>query len=159
MLALLLVCMTAQQPDFSMVAAEHKMDLPAQKIVVFKSDPIIKTVEVPVVKEVVKKIYVYIDKFGVEHEGQNKAALFNEVYLENQKPFRLKDSSGRTWEHQDRTVLEKFIADQNAQLKRPAFRTVPLNEPVWQPQAFYMPLTPMVNVRAGFSQANCGPVG
>lgn len=76
---------------------------------------VVKTVEIPVVKtvEVVKKIYVYTDKFGVEHEGANKAAVYNEVYLENQKPFQMKDVEGRIWQHQDKAVLEKWINDRN----------------------------------------------
>lgn len=151
MIAALIMMVCTQLPMDGIIADANKPPIPAIKMVI-KEVPVEKRVEV------IKRIYVYTDKFGVEHEGQNKAAVYNEVYLENQKPFQLKDLEGRLWEHQDKAVLDKFIQNRNYTIevnKHPSFQTILR----YDPQAYNMKVAPQLNFSVGTSTLNCGPVG
>lgn len=100
------------------LAMSLMLQLPMQKIIEDRPAPpptvIVKSVPV----EVIKKIYVMEDKFGVAHENENKEALLQEVREVNRKLFQLKDAAGQLWQHEDRRSLESFIATRNALMGR-----------------------------------------
>lgn len=77
--------------------------------------------EVPVIT---KKVYIVIDKFNKEHEGEDKIKLIKEVQEINKQPFKLQDKKGITWEHSDEEYLKKWIQYQN-QLQPQAMMITP----------------------------------
>lgn len=62
-------------------------------------------------------IYVYTDKFGVEHTDQIREKAQIDCSEANKKPFQMKDNNGVTWEHQDINYLHSWIEQRNRHLK------------------------------------------
>lgn len=77
--------------------------------------PMIKSATVIVQgKIVIKKVYVFTDKFGVDHENENREIARKSVEQENLKPFQMKDAAGEVWEHQNKDILENWIRQRNS---------------------------------------------
>lgn len=123
----------------------------------FKMDSIIddrpsKMISKPTIvvqeKVIYKKVYVYTDKFGIDHEGDDRIAVQREVREVNERPFQMKDSAGETWQHQDKATLIDWIKRRNNWLAQPA---IPVSQA--------LPASPILQMPTSHLLQNCGPVG
>lgn len=126
-----------------------RQDPPAKPTVIVQEKVVYKTTNI--------YVYVYTDKFGIEHTGLDREKARREVVEANKKPFIMKDSSGEVWYHQNRSTLEEWIKSRNKWLAQPA-------KPVSQVRPVALPVYNYASVQTQIyslppATLNCGPVG